>query len=237
MNLEEIKFDIKKLVNPEKAKLLQRFFKTGKGEYGEGDIFLGITVPEQRKIAKKYYQYVSLKEIQELLDSRIHEHRLIALLILVGKYKKAKKDKFKQLEIFEFYLKNTKKINNWDLVDCSAPHIVGDFALKDGTHIIRFLANSKNLWERRIAILATFAFIKKRSFGESLFIADVLMNDEHDLIHKAVGWMLREVGKKNLAVLELFLSTRYKKMPRTMLRYAIEKFPEEKRKKYLKGKI
>ena len=157
--------------------------------------------------------------------------------MLVEKYKKAKKDKHKQAEIFEFYLKNTQRINNWDLVDISAPHIIGDFSLKDGTHVIRFLAKSNNLWEKRMAIISTLAFIKKRNFGETLFIADSLMNDEHDLIHKAVGWMLREVGKKNIAVLELFLSTRYKKMPRTMLRYAIEKFPEEKRKKYLKGEI
>lgn len=237
MSCTNIKSDLKNLANPEKAKNWQRFYKTGQGEYGEGDIFLGISVPEQRKIAKEYYKNISLKEVEQLLDSEIHEHRLTALIILVEKYKKAKKDNLQKRQIFEFYLKNTKKINNWDLVDLSAPNIVGDFSLKDGTHIIRFLAKSDNLWEKRIAILATFAFIKKRNFGESLFIADSLMNDEHDLIHKAVGWMLREIGKKNLAVLELFLSTRYKKMPRTMLRYAIEKFPEEKRKKYLKGDI
>ena len=237
MSCTNIKSDLKKLANPEKAKEYQRFFKTGKGHYGEGDVFLGISVPEQRKIAKGYYKNISLKEVEQLLDSEIHEHRLTALIILVEKYKKAKKDNLQKRQIFEFYLKNTKKINNWDLVDLSAPNIVGDFSLKDGTHVIRFLAKSDNLWEKRIAILATFAFIKKRNFGESLFIADSLMNDEHDLIHKAVGWMLREIGKRNLPVLELFLSTRYKKMPRTMLRYAIEKFPEEKRRKYLKGEI
>ena len=153
------------------------------------------------------------------------------------KYKKAKKDNLQKRQIFEFYLKNTGRINNWDLVDCSASQIVGDFALRDGTHTIRSLAKSDDLWEKRIAILSTFPFIKKRNFGESLFLADSFMDDKHDLIHKATGWMLREVGKKNPEVLELFLSTRYKNMPRTMLRYAIEKFPEEKRKKYLKGEI
>ena len=237
MSCTNIKSDLKKLANPEKAKAWQRFYKTGKDQYAEGDVFLGISVPEQRKIAKGYYKNIPLKEVEQLLESEIHEHRLTALIILVEKYKKAKKDNLQKRQIFEFYLKNTKKINNWDLVDLSAPNIVGDFSLKDGTHIIRFLAKSDNLWEKRIAILATFAFIKKRNFGESLFIADALMNDEHDLIHKAVGWMLREVGKRNLPVLELFLSTRYKQMPRTMLRYAVEKFPEEKRKKYLKGEI
>lgn len=235
--LEQLKNELKNVSNPEKAKLLQRFFKTGKGEYGEGDIFLGVTVPQQRQIVKTYWKDVSLRDIQELLNSKIHEHRLVALLLLCTKYKKAKKDALQKRQIFEFYLKNTERVNNWDLVDLSAPNIVGDFALKDGTHTIRSLANSDSLWEKRIAILSTFPFIKKRNFGESLFIADSLLNDEHDLIHKAVGWMLREVGKKNQDVLELFLSTRYKSMPRTMLRYAIEKFPEEKRKRYLKGEI
>lgn len=237
MGLNELILDLRKLADPERARLSQRYFKTGKGHYGEGDVFIGIGGTVQRKIAKKYYKDISLKEIQELLNSKIHEYRQTALLMLVEKYKKAKKDNYKRREIFEFYLKNTKNINNWDLVDISAPGIVGDFSLKDETHVIRFLAKSDNLWEKRIAILATFAFIKKRNFGESLFIADSLLNDEHDLIHKAVGWMLREIGKKNQDVLEIFLSTRYKKMPRTMLRYAIEKFPEEKRKKYLKGEI
>ncbi|MCX6749554.1 MAG: DNA alkylation repair protein [Candidatus Pacearchaeota archaeon] len=203
MSLNELKLDLRNFSNPERAEKSKRYFKTGKGQYGEGDVFLGISNPQIRAIAKKYYSKLSLKDIQELLNDKIHEYRLIALIMLVEKYKKAKKDKHKQAEIFEFYLKN----------------------------------KSENLWEKRIAILATFAFIKQRNFGESLFIADSLMNDEHDLIHKAVGWMLREVGKKNMPVLELFLSTRYKNMPRTMLRYAIEKFPEEKRKRYLKGEI
>jgi 3-methyladenine DNA glycosylase AlkD len=237
MNLNDLRLDLKNLANPERARLSQRYFKTGKGQYAEGDVFIGLSNPQVRAIAKRYYSILSLRDIQELLNSKIHEHRFTALIILVQLYKKAKKDKHKQAEIFEFYLKNTKNINNWDLVDISAPNIVGDYSLRDGTHVIRFLVKSNNLWEKRIAVLATFAFIKERNFGESLFIADTLMNDEHDLIHKAVGWMLREVGNRNTLVLELFLSTRYKKMPRTMLRYAIEKFPEEKRKKYLKGEI
>ncbi len=235
--LSEIKKDIEKEKNPEQAKNLQRFFKTGKGQYGEGDIFLGIKVPIQRSIVKKHWKTATMKDIQELLDSKIHEERLIALLILVEMYKKAKNDTLKKREIFEFYLKNTQNVNNWDLVDLSAPNIVGDFSSIDGTEVIRFLAKSKNLWERRIAMVSTAAFIRKRNFGETLAIADMLINDEHDLIHKAVGWMLREVGKKNVEVLEIFLRERYKTMPRTMLRYAIEKFPEETRKKYLKGEI
>ena len=165
--LQKIRGELKNIANPEKALLLQRFFKTGKGEYGEGDIFLGITVPEQRKIAKKYWKEITLKEIQELLESNIHEHRLIALIMLVEKYKKAKKDNLQKRQIFEFYLKNTKRINNWDLVDLSAPNIVGDFSLKDGTHIIRFLVKSDDIWERRIAVLATSTFIKRRNFGET----------------------------------------------------------------------
>ncbi|HPD82060.1 MAG TPA: DNA alkylation repair protein [Candidatus Pacearchaeota archaeon] len=234
--LNELKKEIEEAKNPEQAKILQRFFKTGKGEYGEGDIFLGIKVPTQRKIANKYTDLL-FSDLQILLNSKKHEERLIALIILTNKYKKSKKDSVKKRNIFEFYLKNTQNINNWDLVDLSAPNIVGDFSSIDGTEIIRFLAKSKNIWERRIAIVSTHTFIRKRIFGETLSIADMLLKDEHDLIHKAVGWMLREVGKRNQEVLEIFLKERYKEMPRTMLRYSIEKFPEEKRKKYLKGEI
>lgn len=234
--LNELKKDIEKAKNSEQAQIFQKFFKTGKGEYGEGDIFLGIKVPIQRKIASNYNK-LSFKDLQILLNSKKHEERLIALIILTNKYKKAKKDTAKKRQIFEFYLKNTNNINNWDLVDLSAPNIIGDFSSIDGNEIIRFLAKSKNLWEKRIAIVSTHAFIRKRIFGETLAIADILIKDEHDLIHKAVGWMLREVGKRNQEVLEIFLKDRYKTMPRTMLRYSIEKFPEEKRKAYLKGEI
>lgn len=233
--LSSLKNELQSLANPQQAKTLQRFFKTRKGEYGEGDIFLGIKVPVQRSVAKKYN--LELGEIQELLDSKIHEHRMVGLLVLMNRYKKAKKDNLEKRKIFELYLKNTEKINNWDLVDLSAPGIVGDFLQREHRGILREFAKSRNIWERRIAIVSTHTFIKKREFGETLAISEMLLNDKHDLIHKAVGWMLREIGKRNKEVLEIFLSTRYKKMPRTMLRYAIEKFPEEKRKAYLKGKV
>jgi len=234
--LNELINELNSLKNPEQARIIQGFFKTGKGEYGEGDIFFGIKMPIQRDVAKKYID-LSFNDLQNLLNSRVHEYRMIALIILVNKYKKSKKNKLRQREIFEFYLKNTSRINNWDLVDLSAPSIIGDFSNIEGTEILKFLAKSKNMWERRIAILSTHTFIKKRIYGETLSIADILIKDEQNLIHKAVGWMLREVGKRNQEVLEIFLKERYKQMPRTMLRYAIEKFPEERRKAYLKGEI
>lgn len=235
-NLLELRNELRSLANPEKAIILQRFFKTGKGQYGEGDVFLGITVPQSRTIAKKYLS-LSPEEIKQLLQSKIHEERLIALLILVENFRKSKKDRSKQRRIYEFYLSNTSGINNWDLVDLSAEKIVGEFLLQDEKSILKQLALSSNIWERRIAMIATFAFIKKRRFGESLALAEMLMEDEHDLMHKAVGWMLREIGKRDQRVLEIFLQQRYKSMPRTMLRYSIEKFPEEKRQKYLKGLV
>ena len=233
--LEQLQKELNDLRNPEQAKNLQRFFKTGAGEYAEGDIFLGIKVPVSRQLAKKY-SHLNFQEIQQLLNSKIHEHRLIALLILIEKYKKSKKNRLEQRKIFELYLKNTKNINNWDLVDLSAPQILGDFLQKEGTDLLINLAQSKNLWERRIAIISTYSFIKKRRFGETLEISEILLNDTHDLIHKAVGWMLREVGKRNKPMLDLFLMQRYHKMPRVMLRYAIEKFPEDERKRWLKKK-
>ena len=222
--------DLKKLEDKKQAEILQRFFKTGKGQYGEGDVFLGIKVPMQRKVCKGYGD-LSLETIQKLLDSRIHEHRLCGLFVLVSKYKKAKNKR----EIFKFYLKNAKKVNNWDLVDLSAPNIVGDFLLNKDKKVLYNLAKSKNLWEKRIAIVSTWTFIRKGKLKDTLKISEILLKDKHDLIHKAVGWMLREVGKKDMKKLELFIQKNYKDVPRTMLRYAIEKFPEEKRKAYLKG--
>lgn len=222
-----IKKDIQKLANPEKAEILQRFFKTGPGQYGEGDIFLGITVPEQRKVAKKYSD-LRLDELQELLNSKIHEHRLVAILILNEQFKNNKK------QIFDFYLKNTKNINNWDLVDLSAHKIIGEYLIDKDRKTLYKLANSKNLWEKRISIISTFAYIKNKEFGDALKIAEILLHDKHDLIHKAVGWVLREIGKKDQKVEEEFLKKHYKQMPRTMLRYSIEKFKEEKRKFYMK---
>jgi len=230
MNVENIQKDLKKLANPEKAKILQGFFKTGKGQYGEDDIFLGIVVPEQRKVAKKYSN-LNLGEIKKLLSSKIHEHRLVSLFILANQYQKA--DKQTKKKIFNFYLKNAKNINNWDLVDVSAPNIVGDYLLNKDKSILYKLAKSKNIWEKRIAIMATFSFIRNNGFDATLKISEILLEDEHDLIHKAVGWMLRELGKRNQAIEEKFLKKYYKKMPRTMLRYAIERFSENKRKSYL----
>jgi 3-methyladenine DNA glycosylase AlkD len=228
----QIETDLQSLANPEKAKILQGFFKTGPGQYGEGDIFLGIVVPEQRKIAKKHRDLV-LKEIQKLLSSKIHEYRLTGLFVLVDKYKRA--DLKERKAIFDFYLKNAHlgNINNWDLVDLSAPNIVGDFLLDKDRKILYKLSGSKSLWERRIAILSTFAFIRQSQFEGTLNISEVLLKDEHDLIHKSVGWMLREVGKRDQKVLEAFLEKHCKKMPRTMLRYAIEKMDYCKRKKYM----
>ncbi len=229
--------ELKGLSNSKQSEILQGFFKTGKGQYGEGDIFLGIKVPIQRQACKKYN--LSLEAIQKLLNSKIHEHRLCALFTLVAKYKKVKNKKEKG-KIFKFYIKNAKKINNWDLVDLSAPNIVGDYLLENPQikKILEKLANSKNLWEKRIAIVSTLTFIKNEKYLEDVLkISLILLKDKHDLIHKAVGWMLRELGKRDLLALECFIQTYYKNIPRTTLRYAIEKFPEKKRKEYLRGKF
>lgn len=232
-SLAQIKKELQKLARQEQAKILQRFFKTGKGEYGEGDIFLGIKCPEQIKVVAKFSE-LSLKNIEKLLNSKIHEHRMTALFILIRQYQKAEENKKKI--IFNFYLKNTKNINNWDLVDISAPKIIGDYLLDKPRKILYKLATSKDLWERRIAIISTHTFIRNSEFDDTLKIAKILLNDKHDLIHKAVGWMLREVGKRNQKIEEEFLEKHYLKMPRVMLRYAIEKFDEKKRKFYLRKK-
>jgi len=225
-----LKKELLKLADKKQAKILQGFFKTGPGQYGEGDLFLGIKVPVQRKACKKFKD-MPLDDVQDMLDSKIHEYRLSALFILVNKYKKA--DEKMKKEIFDIYLKNTKNINNWDLVDLSAPNIVGDYLLDKPKDILYTLAKSNNLWDKRIAILATFTFIRKNSFEDTLRISEILLNDKHDLIHKSVGWMLREIGKRDQKTEEVFLKKHNKNMPRTMLRYAIEKFDEEKRKFYL----
>ena len=233
-NLNSLHQELKALANPQKAKLLQGFFKTGKGEYGEGDIFLGITVPESRNLAKKYSNF-PLDDIKELLKSKFHEERLIALLILVHNYKIS--DEEEKGRIFNFYLENTKYINNWDLVDLSAHKIVGEYLKDKDKSVLYKLSSSSNIWERRISIISTFIFIKNDQFQDSISIAKILLNDFHDLIQKAVGWMLREIGKKDIQVLEQFLKKHYKNMPRTTLRYAIERLPEDKRQKYLNGEI
>ena len=225
-----IKKDFKKITSAKQAAILQRFFKTGKGEYGEGDIFLGIKVPVQRKLSIKYKD-LALSDCINLLKSKEHEYRLTALFILIQKYKKAKEKEKKR--IVDLYLKNTKYINNWDLVDLSAPNILGDWLHKRPKKILYKLTKSSLLWDRRIAIMATFTFIKLNEYTDALRLSKILLADEHDLIHKAVGWMLREVGKRDRKTEEKFLDRHCKKMPRTMLRYAIEKYPNKKRKFYL----
>ena len=226
--LQQLKQDLNKLEHKEKAKILQRFFKTQKGEYGEGDIFLGLTSQQTTDIAKKY-QNITSNELQELINNKIHEYRVCALRILVSQYQKSKNPK-----IINFYLKNTKNINNWDLVDLSAPKILGDYLLNKERTTLYQLAKSNNLWENRIAILSTYTFIKNNQFEDTLSISKILLNHKHDLIHKAVGWMLREIGKKDLQILERFLKQHHKQMPRTMLRYTIERFSKAKRKVYLR---
>lgn len=226
----DLQKELKKLGSLERAKSSLRFFKTGKGQYGEGDKFLGITVPEQRKVAKKFKD-LPLTEVKKLLWSKIHEDRFVALEILVFKYKEGSETERKK--IVNFYLKNRKQVNNWDLVDTSAYLILGNWLLDKDRSILYKLAKSKNIWDRRIAIVSTFEFIRNKQFEDTLKISETLLGDSHDLIHKASGWMLREVGKKSSPTLEKFLKKHAKIMPRTMLRYAIEKFPEEKRKEYL----
>ncbi|MFQ5451990.1 MAG: DNA alkylation repair protein [Candidatus Paceibacterota bacterium] len=229
--LESVIKDLQSLKNPAKARVMRRFFKTGKGEYGEGDVFLGLTVPQQRKLAKKY-RALPLADVEKLIKNKIHEYRLTGLLILVDKFEKGNENTRK--EIYDFYLKNTKHINNWDLVDVTAPKIVGAWVLDKDRTVLYKLAKSKNLWEKRIAILATFTFIKNNDFRDALKISEILLRDTHDLIHKAVGWMLREIGKRDQRAEEEFLDKHYKSMPRTALRYAIERFFEKKRKHYMK---
>lgn len=212
----------------------QKFFKTGAGEYGEGDIFIGVRVPTLRKMAKKY-RALSPDELQELLTSKVHEQRLLALIIMVEQYKRGTREE--RTFLFQLYINHTDFINNWDLVDTSVHHIVGHYLVKNEKTLLKQWAVSKSVWERRMAIMATFHFIRKGSFDQTILISEMLLNDEHDLIHKAVGWMLREVGNRDLACEESFLKKYYKKMPRTMLRYAIEKFEPRKRKQYLNGEV
>jgi 3-methyladenine DNA glycosylase AlkD len=218
--------------NPQKAKLLQGFFKTGPGEYGEGDVFLGIQVPVLRMLAREF-DGLPMPAVRSLLDSPLHESRLLALLLLVREYTRGN-DADKR-RIYDFYLASTSSINNWDLVDLSAPRIVGDFLAARSRAPLRRLAKSDSLWERRIAIVATYRFICDNDFGATLAIAQMLLRDHQDLIHKATGWMLREVGKRDTAALEGFLDQHCRAMPRTMLRYAIERFPEARRQQYLKA--
>jgi len=229
----EISTRLRRLGDPEKARFLQRFFKTGPGEYAEGDCFIGLNVPQVRLLLREY-RGLTPTGVLPLLMSPIHEERLFALLSLVRCFDKGNQANREQ--VYNLYMANTSRINNWDLVDISAPQIVGGYLLDRGCEPLDLLAQSVNLWERRIAIMATFAFIRRNRFEETMRLARLLLHDREDLIHKAVGWMLREVGKREQVVEEGFLREHCRVMPRTMLRYAIEKFPEEKRLMYLKGK-
>jgi 3-methyladenine DNA glycosylase AlkD len=230
MTWKDLEKELKRRADPVRAKHSQRYFKTGKGEYGEGDVFLGMTTAVMVNAALKFKD-LPLPDLAQLLSSEYHECRASALVILKMQYLKAESAGRKK--IFDFYLKNTGGINNWDLVDISAPNILGDWLLDKDRTILYKLAKSKNLWGKRMAVMATFAFIRAGELDDSLKIAEMLLGDVHDLIHKAVGWMLREIGKRDMAVEEKFLQKHVSQMPRTMLRYAIEKFPEKKRKLYL----
>jgi 3-methyladenine DNA glycosylase AlkD len=229
---EKIEKQLKALGSKSAAEHAQRFFKTGPGQYGEGDRFLGITVPVLRTVAKEHRD-ITLDDAVALLQSPFHEVRLTALLIMVLQYERGEN----RQAVYRAYLANTHCINNWDLVDVTAPQIVGAHLFERDRKPLYRLAKSKSLWERRIAIIATFYFIRRNQFDDTLAIADILLNDKEDLMHKAVGWMLREIGKRDQRVEEDFLLPRYKQMPRTMLRYAIERFPEPKRLAYLNGRM
>jgi len=234
MTAEDIRKRLRELENKEKAKILQGFFKTGPGQYGEGDLFLGIPVPRLRKLCKESGD-MALGQVEALLKSAVHEERLLALLMLIRKYNEG--DQSAKRKIYTLYLKSLRWINNWDLVDLSAPNIVGDFLMGRSRGPLHRLAHSSALWKRRIAILATFRFIKEQQFDETLRISEILLRDKEDLIQKAVGWMLREVGKRDRAAEEAFLKEHYRHMPRTMLRYAIERFPAAKKDLFMKGGI
>ncbi len=220
----------------QRARDLQRFFKTGPGDYGEGDVFLGVIVPVQRKVAKRF-QYLALRECETLLHSPVHEHRLTALLICCLRFPQGQPEERKA--IVDFYLRNTQRINNWDLVDLSAPNLLGQWLLtqsKQHRSILYERAKSSLLWDRRIAIVATHAFIRAGQCQDTIAIAEMLLEDKHDLMHKAVGWMLREAGKRDMRVLTSFLDKHATVMPRTMLRYAIERLSESERKRYMRVK-
>jgi 3-methyladenine DNA glycosylase AlkD len=232
MSVRQLQAEFRKLADAQDAVNLARFFKTGPGEYGAGDRFLGIRVPAIRRVARNHAG-LSRRGIRALLKSPYHEERLLALLIMVMQFKRG--DPAAQRALYELYLASTDRINNWDLVDLTAPHIVGGWLRDRGRRTLTRLARSESLWERRIAVLATFHFIARNEFDDALGVAALLLDDPHDLIHKAVGWMLREIGKRDRAVEEAFLQAHYDRLPRTTLRYAIERFPEPLRKAYLAG--
>jgi 3-methyladenine DNA glycosylase AlkD len=243
MNAAQVRIELRQAASAEKATILARFFKTGRGQYGEGDQFLGVVVPEQRKIVRRHFADKTdctfkhtLSVVRELIRNKYHEERLTSLLMLVELFKKSREEERKIL--FDFYLQHLNHINNWDLVDLSAPNIVGVYLLDKDSSILFSLANSGHLWTRRVAVLATFAFIKTGRFDEILSMAETMLIDKkekHDLMHKAIGWMLREVGKRDQGALKSFLDRFGVSMPRTALRYAIERFPEAMRREYLRA--
>jgi len=228
--LSSVRRDIRRLARPERAEINKWFFKTGPGEYGAGDRFLGVTVPQLRVLSREYRD-MRLTYVARLLHSPWHEERLLALLIMVGQYVRG--NERSRRTIHHLYLRSTGSINNWDLVDSSAPQIVGAHLQTRDRRILRRLARSKSVWQRRIAMIATYHYIRQRDFKDALAIAALLRRDEHDLIHKAVGWMLREIGNRDRAAEERFLRAHAPRMPRTMLRYAVEKFPQPLRRKYM----
>ena len=232
--IESIRARVRELADPEHARVLQGYFKTGPGEYAEGDVFAGIRIPVLRKLAREHAD-LPLEEAAELLRSPVHEERLLALLILVRAFQRGTAER--RREIHDLYLAHTRFVDNWDLVDSSAEHLVGAQLWEGDRSPLERLARSDSLWERRIAIIATFHFIRRGDFCDTLRVAEVLLGDRHDLIHKAVGWMLREVGKRDQPAEEAFLRAHHRTMPRTMLRYAIEKFPEPLRQAYLRGEM
>jgi 3-methyladenine DNA glycosylase AlkD len=232
--LTSLKREARDLADPAIAARSRTYFKTGPGEYGEGDAFLGLRLPTLRSLVKNYRD-LDYTDALKLLKSEWHEERLLGVLLLVSSYDRG--DPRQKERIYREYLKNAKRVNNWDLVDSSAPQIVGAHLTPANVGVLVKLAKSKNLWERRIAIIATQYFIRKKEFRPTLTIAELLLDDPEDLIHKAVGWMLREVGNRDRDVLDAFLSARYSRMPRTMLRYAIERHPEKERKAYLAGSV
>jgi len=231
--LDELRKDLQRLSNKKRASDMQKFFKTGEGEYAFGDVFIGLTVPQSRQVAAKYND-MPFEELYKLIRSEIHEERFIALLVLVNNFKA---DEMLQRRIYEFFMKNIKFVNNWDLVDLSADKIVGGYLIDKPKTVLYKLASSKNMWERRIAMIATYNFIKNEMYDDAINIAEKLVEDDNDLIQKAVGWMLREVGKRNKAIEEAFLKKHHKIMGRTALRYSLEKFSESSRKEYMLGTV
>lgn len=225
--------DLRARINAEKAAFFPRFFRTGPGEYGEGDLFLGVTVPDLRQVAKKHAHRLTLNDLEKMLQSPYHEVRLLSLIVMTLQYEKGEDEK--KGDLVDLYLRNLHRINNWDLVDTSAHKIIGAYYFDKDRGILGDLAQRDHLWSQRVAVISTLYFIQKGEYEDTLKLAELLLNHSHDLIHKAVGWMLREVGKRDLEKEIAFLDRHYKVMPRTMLRYAIEKFEEPLRQAFLKG--